>query len=492
MNASPIGYVVEGDVDKAKLERHVSLTQPISMTVINNHQYALHLKRNVIPATDIYIRNVDDDGDGNDSTDYTFQSYFDKYEPLTENGTVGLQFGNEGDFSPEAAAKLIPFMQEAVKRRLKISLPGVAVGNTPSAASGWAMYHEFVDYACHNQTYIAIDLHEYFLALPTSGMITKDTQPGDVLYFTHALRTFEQWQEKIVTDFTNFYHVGRCGHLFTYAKSKGWPAPIVDLGEFGSDFVQDNPTIEQWARLIQAFEARNIDGFRTLRDYWRNQFPKLTPSEAFFKMLRWLWENILQRMGVRSVRLFEWNDNLRWKNFNVAADPSLLLWLESSLLTPPKTPVPPAPVEPVLPIFPSDFDVRAEEGIASVNFNVRLKPQLTAALVSAGLKGDKTRFIPAGKLKAAEKIFSTTGTLTALWMPVKIDTFIGWVWAGSVAFDPLPAPPDHALKEAYEVGLASVQSIGETIGRLGVQLAAARDDLSKTLELLRAIEPLIK
>lgn len=498
MSSSPLGYVLEGDIDKAKFERHVAFIRPISSTIINNHQYALHLKRNVIPATEIYIRNVDADGDGNDSTQYTPQNYFDKYAPLLGDKALGLQFGNEGDFGPEAAAKLIPFMQEAVKRKIKLSLPGVAVGNTPSAANGWAMYHEFVDYACHHRDYIAVDLHEYFLALPTSGMITAQTQPGDVLYFTHALRSPEQWENKSLPDFTNFYHVGRCGHLFTYAKSKGWPAPVVDLGEFGSDFVKDNPTIEQWARkIIPSNGAANIDGFRSLYDYWRNQFPKTSPSETFFKMLQWLWEKILQPLGVRSARLFEWNDGSRWQNFNVAAEPSLQLWLESFPLTPPKAPAPPAlPPAPVLPAFPFDFDIRAEEGIAEAeegHFNVRTKPSLVAPTLTNFVGPVKLLYIPAEKLRPEERLLSGANGTIAPWLPVyKAGVGGGWVFAGSVTFKPVPPLANAALIAAYELALFNTQATAERLGRMALELATIRDDLAKDLELLRAVGPFIK
>lgn len=355
---TPFGFVLQADTnfDKPRFEQHVKVTRPLSLTVINNPGYALHLKRNVIPNCNIYIRNIDYDGDGNDFSQFTPQSYFDKYGPLTE-GILGIQISNEPQFTPALGKQMLPFLQEAVNRQIKVSSPGIAVGNTPSSADGWNQYHDLIDYICHHPFYITLDVHEYFAALPTSGMITVQTQPGEVLYFTTALDTPAKWQPKTLADFTNNYHVGRIRHLFDYARRQGWPAPVVDISEFGADFVKDNQTVENWLRSIPADGAPNIEGYQTLGTYWHLKFPQWTKSQTFYECLLWLWTNILKPAGVRSTRIFVWNDGSLWKNFNVSKDDALLLWLENySLGTSAPAPIPPTkPPEPPKPT-PPPFD----------------------------------------------------------------------------------------------------------------------------------------
>lgn len=356
--ASPFGYVLQADTDfdKRRFEQHVSITKPASLTIINNAPYAVYLKQNVIPQSEVYIRNIDIDGDGNDFDQYTPETYFNKYAPLT-GGVCGLQFCNEPAFNPDTAQRMLPFFQEAVKRQIKVSGPGIAVGNTPPSPDGWSYYHDFLDYVCHHPFYITLDMHEYFGGLPTSGMITRETRGGDVLYFSRELKKPEQWQPKTIADFTNTYHVGRCQHAFTYARSKGWDAPVIDISEFGADFVRDNDLIETWLRGLPSIGAPNVEGYKTLQEYWRREFPQWTLQQSFYEMLSWLWTHILKPIGVRSTRLFVWNDGSRWKNFNVSNDSALLLWFETFSIGSniPTTPIPtptPLPTPPIPPVVP--------------------------------------------------------------------------------------------------------------------------------------------
>jgi hypothetical protein len=489
MSASPFGMVLEGntDFDKAKVDRHLSITKPLSMTVVNNHQYALHLKRNVIPATDIFIRNVDLDGDGNDHEQYMPDSYWEKYYPLTDNGALGLQFGNEGTFSPEVAnQKLLPFMRKAVETKTKISIPGVAVGNTPGSREGWAVYHPFVEYACNHRDFVVVDVHEYYLALPTSGMITAQTQPGDSLYFAQHLRTEEQWRHKTLADFTNNYHVGRIRWLFDYARSKNLPAPVVDLGEFGADFVKDNPVIEAWARAIKATNALNIEGYQTLRDYWQIIFPQWTHQQAYFEHLKWLIE-LLKEIGVRSTRLFLWTMK-RWPTFNLAGDAALQLWLET-YLPEPSIPTPPVPPVISLPPFPFDFDIRSREGLLSSAEprKLRMKPQLESPMLTTIQPNTRALYIPAGNLRPDEKVMSNVDGSIAPWQPVIYAGARGWLWTGGVTWKDIPAlPPDVSLIALKEIRIRLLET-AESIGRMGLQLATYREEITKDMQLLDAV-----
>lgn len=143
------------------------------------------------------------------------------------------------------------------------------------------------------------------------------------------------------------------------------------------------------------------------------------------------------------------------------------------------------PPDPVLPAFPSDFDARAQTGIAIAGtaVNVRSQPSLSAMLVGTLLPDMIARYIPVDKLKPAEKIVSTINGVTAVWLPVALSTPAngrGWVWGGLVTWRAIPPFNLQVLTVLYN----DLIKASNRTRQMSLELAAISDDLLKNSELL--------
>lgn len=361
-----IGLVIQANapLNKPALEKQLaaSNTPRTSHTVLNAPEYAAHLKAHVCPQAHIYCRNYDDDGDENDLFRYSPKAYFDKYQWQTAGTGLGLQVANEPGFGADVIAQMYLFMKEAERRNIPISLSGFSVGTTPDTVAGWALYDAFVRYLCERPDLFTLDVHEYGLVVPTYGMVTPQTGAGDVLYFARELLAIGQWP-KSITDLSNMYGVGRIKKLFDYVASKGYPKPVVDIGECLIDFVSDVPQINAWGKSLPSDNPNkvigHVRGYKSLTRYWADKVAtELSTQQTYAKMIAWARTVIYDAIGVRSMRLYTWGNSgakntvTDWVDFDIDTDP--VMQGELLKLVTVKPPEPPPPVEPPPPPKPDN------------------------------------------------------------------------------------------------------------------------------------------
>lgn len=364
MGKSGIGFVLQANADfnKANFER---LIRPIdspqtSHTVLNNPNYAGYLKTNVARQSQIYCRSYDQDGDENDWKQYSATEYFDKYDWQAED-SVGLQIANEPGFGKEILDKFVDFMLEAERRNIPISIGGFSVGTTPDNPNSWGLYDNFVYHLCRRPDLFTLDTHEYGLGVPTSGMITAETQRGEVLYFTKALLRKDQWPKQFLGYITNAYHVGRVKHLFTYAANKGYKKPTVDIGECLIDFVSDVREIDQWGKSQTHTNPnpaiQHIRGYKSMGAFWPSVVaPGQSIQQTHMDMLTWARTVVYDAIGVRSMRVFTYGNSGKqntptdWQDFNWDTDKDMqdafYAWATVGTTAPPPPPDEPMPEQP--------------------------------------------------------------------------------------------------------------------------------------------------
>lgn len=394
MTKSGIGFVIQANADfnKSNLERLLRVTDsPLtSHTVLNNPEYANHLKANIAPQSNIYCRNYDNDGDENDWMQYTPQAYFDKYDWQTRYG-LGLQVANEPGFGKDILDRFIGFMLEAERRNIKISIGGFSVGTTPDNPNGWAQYDNFVQQLCRRPDLFTLDTHEYGLVVPTSGMVTPATNPGEVLYFTTALFRKDQWP-KSFADVSNAYHIGRIKHLIEYCRAKGYLRPTVDIGECPIDFVSDQESINNWGKSLPHTNPNpvlnHVRGYKSMGHVWPEQVaPGQTVQQTNMDVLMWMRDIVYTPLGVRSMRVFTYgnsggDDNPKptnWIDFDWNTD-TAMQDVFYSWATAGTVPTPPPPVEPP-PIPTPDTKAQLLAMVSDAMDNLRTaKEQLASAV----------------------------------------------------------------------------------------------------------------
>ena len=384
------GYVIQANVaiNESALEKHLRILKPELVHVLNNPTYAAHLKRNVIPDSHIYLRHYDADGDGNDWIQYTPQQYFDKYAWETMNGALGLQISNEPGFGRDVTQKLVGFMAEGVKRGILVAPGGFSVGSPPGTVGEWAIHDDFVKIICDHPTLLSYSAHEYFQVLPTSGMITADTQPGEQLYFANHLRDISDWPSNIER-LTGMFHVGRCKAFVDYARSKGYRAPVVDITEHGCDDVEGGK-LKEWRMSLR--NGQNIRGYKPCEQQWAEWFG-LSRALTYTTMLAWIRNTIYKPLGVRGATLFTWGNSGKadtsedWQTFDCATDFEFQTALEKLAALQPPAPVPtplpvpiPQPPEPPKPFF-QPLDVKfCDMQIQSLQLQVEAWQHLRSSL----------------------------------------------------------------------------------------------------------------
>lgn len=368
-NKGGIGFVIQANapLDQSRLERLLKAADApnTSHTVLNNPTYAAHLKANVAPQSHFYLRNYDNDGDENDWKRDPVE-YFNQYEHQVLGKGLGLQIANEPGWGKDITDKLTRFMLEAERRNMPVSIGGFSVGVTPNSAAGWAEHDALVQTLCRRPDLFTLDAHEYGLGVPTSGMITAETKPGEVLYFTTALLRKDQWPTSI-TQLTNMYHIGRIKHFFDYVRSKGYKLPTVDIGECAFDFVSDQEAINNWGKSQPHTNPNpvigHIRGYKSMGKFWPEKVDPPDPNaeneedrkprsiqQTHMDSLAWVRTVIYNPLGVRSMRVFTIGNSggdtsakpTNWIDFDWNTDHEMqdVFWRYQM------APTPPPPVEP--------------------------------------------------------------------------------------------------------------------------------------------------
>lgn len=175
------------------------------------------------------------------------------------------------------------------------------------------------------------------------------------------------------------------------------------------------------------------------------------------------------------------HETFRWR-------PGIFDYLEKHYEKLPPIIQPPIPPTPSLPAFPSDFDARAVRAMAVAGspINVRKQPSLTAPILDTLRQNTIAHYIPGDKLRPDEKVYSTVGSINALWIPIALnqaDNGRGWVWAGAVSWKAIPPFETTALILLYN----NVLKASTRTRQMSLELATISDDLLKDADLLDAL-----
>lgn len=467
-----IGHVIQANapIDQAALEKVVRATDSpkTSHTVLNNPGYAAHLKANVATRSHFYLRNYDAGSDADDWRMWDVQKYFNTYGPQVQGKGLGLQLCNEPGFGKDVLDALLAFMLEAERRGIPVSIGGFSVGTTPDNAPAWAVYDNFVQQLCRRPDLFTFDAHEYGMAVPTSGMVTNDTKPGEALYFARALLRKDQWPQSLAP-VTNCYHIGRIRHLLAYAASKGYGKPTVDIGEGSIDFVgEGGGLIDQWGKKLPSTNPNkvigHVRGYKSFGTYWPMAVaPGQSIQQTYMDMLTWVRTVVYDPLGVRSMRNYTWGNSgggvEDWQDFDWNTDPEMQRVFLAAVAP---EPVPAPTPEPKLPEFPRDFTsraVRANFRAATMRVCIREQPTTASQVVSSLSSTRETAlYIPTKDLRPEETVTEKVAGINASWLPILLDSgdAAGWIFGGAAVIEKLDDPPPPPVPPIPQIGDADV------------------------------------
>ncbi|MBZ0288446.1 MAG: SH3 domain-containing protein, partial [Anaerolineae bacterium] len=155
----------------------------------------------------------------------------------------------------------------------------------------------------------AFGVHEYFTALPTSGM--PETGSGGQPYFPVQP---EDWPRE--NDITR-YHVGRHQYLLDVCDQHGIPRPKLDVTETGADRLDEGGQgwVAQWLNSLKKTPGYlDIRFWRSCVTQWREWYGLRgwSTERTYYEMLTYLRDTVWsapyqgQSRRVRLVTIFSW------------------------------------------------------------------------------------------------------------------------------------------------------------------------------------------
>src|SRR5580765_6271610 len=226
--------------------------------------------------------------DGGVNPNLTADQWMKKYEGIA-NANLWIEADNEDgllvDWLTNPQTGILP---AALKRGWRICAPALQTGNptgTPEQIiAAWKSARPFFDLLTRYPNQLRFSFHEYFSAVPTSGMGGK---PLD----TPTARSWSP-DAPLPPKSLRYYH---CGRFFdfglAYLDSVGLPHPPMVVTELGMATMTDQ---KQWLQTLLKTPpyADTSNGWLTMSNQFREWWPDISPIRRYAQMIIWLDRNL--------------------------------------------------------------------------------------------------------------------------------------------------------------------------------------------------------
>lgn len=456
-----IGYNVHGQnvPDKARLEAHVRSLQPRAMLFMDALGEAQRYKA-MFPAMTVIYREHGEHGDETVHLRETPEQWLDRRAPMAIGG-IYQYTTNEPGFDERCINWHIELLELAARRNVPLVIGNWAVGNP--GPDDWPRARRLLELLDQHRELFVLGLHEYAGGVITSGLHggypdRAGVAPGDTSKPGLNLIPFANWPDA-VRDVT-LWHCGRFNFMVRYCQMQGIRPPRVILTEHGMDDLSD---IKPWlSNLKTDSRYHNARGWKSIAPQWAEWWPDWSPERAYFEQLRWADRVIYQDSVVEAQLIFSWgHSSPMWEQFDVAESVEFQHLLETYAreVRPPVEYVPPTPA---LPAFPADFEQRARKATLLTlkgAVDVHLSPTAASPTAHTVINGAIALVIPTDDLHQSERVLDTVSELVGHWMPVRIGSVQGWLFAPLVkTVTAYPTEPKTAKLVIRVTGLTVAQA----------------------------------
>ncbi len=353
-----IGFNVHAtspNFDKNKLYAHLQKTRPPWMLIMDGMQVAQDIK-SFLPECNVIHRAWPDSETWKQVSpaDWVAQK---KRE--IGNADVWCYTINEQALPDSLCNWFTTVIELAAMVHLKVVVGNCSVGTpAPEQWRSQAALRMLRALDKHRDTAV-LALHEYYLAVPTSGILggfpdnagvaTKSGQVG------RNLVPSVNWPTPNEMKTLTCFHMGRFKFMVEACNANGIRAPRTVMTEWGADDVSD---IKEWANTLPRTPPYiDIRGWKTLPNIWLKFYPQWTAQQTYFKTLEWADSAIYQRTCVEGQLIFSWgHSSIDWDQFDVSQAIDFQTMLENAAKQPIPVPVPiptPTPLPP-----PPTLDLR--------------------------------------------------------------------------------------------------------------------------------------
>jgi hypothetical protein len=209
---------------------------------------------------------------------------------------------------------------------------------------------KFLRYLNQYREWLVCGLHDYFAAVPTSGMYGGYPSNANIASSpTDApgskglnLIPMDKWPKD--TRGITLFHCGRWRFMLQVCDELSIPYPRIVITEHGCDDLGD---IKSWLETLEKTNGQGIRGWRTLERQWATWYGDGIDA-TYYHMLTYLDAAVYAGSPVEAQLIFCWGDSGGWPNFRVDNAPELLRRLEmysGVIVNPPPHDDPPPPDE---------------------------------------------------------------------------------------------------------------------------------------------------
>lgn len=241
-----------------------------------------------------------------------------------------------------------------------------------------------------HRTTAALGLHEYYLIVPTSGVLGGYPDNAGVAPNSgqKGRNLVESWPTANEMKTLTCFHMGRFKFMVAACNDNAIRPPRTVITEWGADDVSD---IKAWAdQQPKTPPYIDLRGWKTLTNVWHKFFPLVTAQFEYATQLLWADKAIYMGTCIEGQLVFSWgHSSIDWDMFDVSQALEFQANLEIAVTTPntqPPTNTPPDTTPPAN--SPPDANLTAIRDRLIVLSN-QLQQHLTnGAVMEANLQTD--------------------------------------------------------------------------------------------------------
>lgn len=342
-------HATSPDFDKNKLYTHLQKTRPPWILILDGLQVARDIKA-MLPDCNVIHRAWPDEEIWKHVSP---ADWVNQKKREIGNADVWCYTINEQALPDTLCNWFTEVIELAAMVNLKVVIGNCSVGTpAPDQWRSLAALKMLKALDKHRDTAV-LGLHEYYLAVPTSGIIggypdNAGVQPGKP--GGRNLVPITNWPTQAEMKTLTCFHMGRFKFVVQACYDTGIRPPRMVITEWGADNVSD---IKPWADLLPKTPPyTDIRGWKTLTNAWQKLYGDYPAQNMYLTQLEWADRAIYQGTPVEGQLIFSWgHSSIQWDQFDVSQATDFQRGLENlanmpvPIPTPTPTPIPtPAPV----------------------------------------------------------------------------------------------------------------------------------------------------
>lgn len=341
------GYNIHGEMaDKADnvggsvndLIKHLDQSKPRHTLVLRNFGLALTLAKRY-PVMTVHVRYWSNEAVINDKGQYTIQpkTWLDNvkkdWQIAVNQGIRNLSFYTTNE--PRQLKDIANWHKDLinVNNRPEYRLPLTLINFGYYEPYEIPLFKEVLQLIAENKELYILGIHEYFTALPSSGMPELDSNGKP--YFPIA---YDKWDRR---ENATRYHVGRHQFILKFCDDNNIPRPRIVITEFGADRLDEGGNwVGQWLNSLRMTPPyTNIRGWKSVVNQWFEWFKDWTANQTYFYMMQYLAVRVFESnylgkpRNIEGILIFSWWNSGKlgsaedWTQFRVDKETLLLNYI---------------------------------------------------------------------------------------------------------------------------------------------------------------------